>query len=139
MDTMAIDQNAIPDIRVRLEEEYRSSRSDLEQIERDIISLTRDSALEGGVPTNHMADDGSDVYERERLLTIQIELAERISRVEGALSRLENGTFGVCERCREPIAAGRLEALPFAQYCISCQEIVDQEQHVEGVKGPNGR
>ncbi|HUG14197.1 MAG TPA: TraR/DksA C4-type zinc finger protein [Thermomicrobiales bacterium] len=136
---MAIDQKNRADAKARLDEELRSSTNDLEQIERDIIALTREGALEGGVPSNHMADDGSDFYERERLLRIQVELAERIELVEGALERLDAGTYGRCERCGKQIAAARLKALPFAGHCISCQEIVDAEQHVEGVKGANGR
>jgi DnaK suppressor protein len=136
---MATTQKEKPDVKARLEEELQSSRADLQQIEESIIAITRDGALEGGVPTNHMADDGSDVYERERLLTIQIELEERIDLIEGALGRLESGTFGVCERCGKKIAAARLEALPFARYCIACQEVVDEEYHAEGMRSQSGR
>lgn len=122
-------------VREWLDREYQSSREDLAQIERDIAALARDEGEEGGVPTNHMADEGSSVYERERLATIQDELNERLDLVRMAQERLDAGTYGTCQRCRKQIAEGRLEALPFAAYCIECQEIVDGEQHVSGVKG----
>lgn len=136
---MTTKQQALSDVQAGLEHELRSSQDDLRQIESDIAALTRDGALEGGVPTNHMAEDGSDVYERERLLTIQVELAERISLIEAALERVENGTYGVCERCGKKIADARLKALPFAQYCISCQEIVDEQHPSTGARVQNGR
>jgi DnaK suppressor protein len=121
-------------LKARLEDELRTSRDDLEQIRRDIEALARDDNQEGGVPTNHMADEGSNVYERERLATIQAEIEERIRLVTAAQERLADGTYGVCERCGKKIAAARLEALPFAQYCIDCQEIVDEEERVTGLK-----
>jgi DnaK suppressor protein len=121
-------------LKARLEDELRTSRDDLEQIRRDIEALARDDNQEGGVPTNHMADEGSNVYERERLATIQAEIEERIRLVTAAQERLADGRYGVCERCGKKIAAARLEALPFAQYCIDCQEIVDEEERVTGLK-----
>jgi DnaK suppressor protein len=118
----------------RLAEELRSGQEDLRQIQGDIDALARDERQEGTAPTNHMADEGSNVYERERLLTIRMELEERVQLVQAAQERLASGTYGKCQRCGQPIAEARLEALPFAMYCIECQEIVDQEQTVTGVK-----
>lgn len=47
--------------------------------------------------------------------------------VEEALDRLNSGDFGICQACEEPISAKRLRALPWARYCISCQETVGSE------------
>jgi DnaK suppressor protein len=44
--------------------------------------------------------------------------------VEDALRRIESGHYGVCQECDEPISRKRLEALPWAKYCVSCQELV---------------
>jgi len=135
---MATDLKDTAAVKARLDEELRSCANDLEQIERDIFALTRDGAIEGGVPTNHMADSGSDLYERERLLTIQFELVERMELIQVALERLSDGTYGTCERCGKRIAAARLGALPFARHCIACQEIVDNELNVAGSSVVNG-
>jgi DnaK suppressor protein len=47
-----------------------------------------------------------------------------------ALQRIDEGSFGTCERCSEPIAEKRLEALPFARYCIDCQRVVEEEERM---------
>jgi DnaK suppressor protein len=51
--------------------------------------------------------------------TIDMKLLREIS---DALVRIDQGTYGVCLECEEPISAKRLEALPWARYCVSCQE-----------------
>jgi len=48
--------------------------------------------------------------------------------VEEALDRLEAGDYGVCLSCDEPIAEKRLRALPWARYCVTCQEMVGMER-----------
>jgi DnaK suppressor protein len=44
--------------------------------------------------------------------------------VEDALRRVEKGTYGICHECEEPISAKRLDAVPWAKYCVTCQEQV---------------
>ncbi len=119
-----------------LNEDLRSTLADLEQATNDISAITEDQSDEsgGGVPTNHMADHGSRDFERERLMTVRIEMETRAQMIRDAQQRLADGTYGTCQRCGKPIALERLEALPFAAYDIECQEIVDAEQDVEGVK-----
>ncbi len=70
--------------------------------------------------------------------TIDMKLLREVS---DALIRIEHGTYGVCAECEEPISAKRLEALPWARYCVTCQEqiaariaageFVDQYQEAE--------
>jgi RNA polymerase-binding transcription factor DksA len=123
-----------PSAQQLLNDEMTSARDDLERIETDIRTLGLDDELEGKVPNNHLADSGSNVYERERLMTVREEYLTRIRMIENALERVADGSYGACSRCGQPIASARLKALPFAAYCITCQEIVDQEQAATGVK-----
>ena len=44
-----------------------------------------------------------------------------LDQIEGALRKMEKNVYGLCESCQKPIAKARLEAVPFARYCISCQ------------------
>src|ERR1044071_786330 len=44
--------------------------------------------------------------------------------VEEALRRIERGTYGICHECEEPISAKRLDAVPWAKYCVTCQESI---------------
>jgi DnaK suppressor protein len=53
--------------------------------------------------------------------TLEIKL---LREVEAAVRRIEQGTYGVCHECEEPISAKRLDALPWAKYCVKCQEEV---------------
>jgi RNA polymerase-binding protein DksA len=71
------------------------------------------------VPT-HNADRDSDGLDKEVAL-VQNE-GELLAAVEAALERIEDGTFGVCENCQEPIAAERLDALPYVPQCITCAQ-----------------
>jgi len=47
---------------------------------------------------------------------------ERLKHIENAIDRLSEGSYGACQKCGEPIPEKRLEALPFALYCIQCQK-----------------
>ena len=49
-----------------------------------------------------------------------------LKQVQSALTRIEDESFGVCLRCDEPIPERRLRAVPWAAYCVPCQEIVDR-------------
>ena len=52
--------------------------------------------------------------------------------VQAALDRIEDGIYGVCLRCEEPIAEKRLRAIPWASYCVICQEAIDRERTLDG-------
>lgn len=53
--------------------------------------------------------------------TLDIKL---LREVQGALRRIENGAYGTCNECEEPISVKRLNAVPWARYCVTCQELV---------------
>ncbi len=67
-----------------------------------------------------------NAHEWENADVREADLAEAMDEVQGideALQRIAQGTYGICERCGEPIAEGRLEALPAAVLCIACAEV----------------
>lgn len=75
----------------------------------------------------HPADLGTDNFEEELTLDL-IETEEQLLReVLDALDRIERGTYGRCENCHRPISRERLEALPYARYCIRCARILQGE------------
>jgi RNA polymerase-binding protein DksA len=59
--------------------------------------------------------------ERERDLALSASATQAVEDIDAALRRMDNGTYGVCERCGKKIAVARLEALPFAALCIECK------------------
>lgn len=111
----------------RLNEELRETLESLQRIEQEIPELSQGDDEEGGVPANHMADQGSDVYEMERLGSFRAELNDHLQLIRAAQDRLADGTYGTCQRCGKEINPERLEALPWAAYCIECQEIIDEQ------------
>ena len=66
-------------------------------------------------------DAGQAAAERANLLTLVRSLRDTLRDVEQALDRMGAGTYGTCERCGQPIADERLEALPAARLCMSCK------------------
>jgi DnaK suppressor protein len=68
------------------------------------------------------ADSAQSTAERNKVLAVIERLRENLHDVDLALSKIEKGTFGICERCGEPIGAERLEAIPYARLCMSCKQ-----------------
>lgn len=68
------------------------------------------------------ADSAQSTAERNKVLAVIERLRENLHDVDLALSKIEKGTFGVCERCGEPMDPERLEALPYARLCMSCKQ-----------------
>ncbi|TNY38599.1 TraR/DksA family transcriptional regulator [Thermomonospora catenispora] len=63
-----------------------------------------------------------DLRSDEAALTRFDTLRKTLEEVEAALARLDAGTYGICEGCNEPIPEGRLEILPYARFCVRCQQ-----------------
>ena len=114
-------------LRQQLEEDLKSSRVSIGELDEESDAIARDSDQEGGVPTNHMADEGSNVYERERLMAFEQEMRDRVTAIESALQRMDDGTYGTCQRCGKSIPMERLKAMPFSSFCVDCQEIIDNQ------------
>ena len=62
---------------------------------------------------NHMADDATDVAEQAKTLALRTHLEGMLKEVDRALARMEKGTFGLCEKCGDPIGDERLQAMPW--------------------------
>ncbi|MGD0017455.1 MAG: TraR/DksA C4-type zinc finger protein [Verrucomicrobiia bacterium] len=77
----------------------------------------------------HMADAGTDNFDREFALSLVSNEQEALYEIEEALKRLEQSTFGLCEMCEKPIRKERLSAVPFARLCVRCQSDVEKNRH----------
>ncbi len=71
------------------------------------------------------ADAATALIEKEQDLFHSAELDQRLKEIDHALERMENGSYGVCELCQQPIPPARLEALPWTSLCVSCREVVE--------------
>jgi RNA polymerase-binding transcription factor DksA len=71
--------------------------------------------------SNHMAEIATAAYDQASNQALLKQLQHRLKRVERALAKFENGTYGYCENCGQPIDFARLKALPDARFCLHCQ------------------
>jgi len=72
------------------------------------------------VHRTHVADQGTESYERERAFMLKSVEAKSLREIDEALKRVAAGTYGDCESCGKPIAKGRLEVVPHARLCVKC-------------------
>jgi DnaK suppressor protein len=107
-------RDMIDGLRKRLEDERAELVSQLDAMQIDNDNQQTDYGV-----GNHLADDASELCGNAE---------ELIAQIDGALKRMDAGSYGTCERCGQPIAAERLEALPYAAYCITCQSEVERER-----------
>ena len=70
---------------------------------------------------NHPADMASPTLDREIDFTLEENSENVLRAIDQALARIENGTYGMCRTCGNPIAPERLEAIPYATQCIDCR------------------
>ncbi|MEU8816652.1 TraR/DksA C4-type zinc finger protein [Actinoplanes sp. NPDC048796] len=94
--------------------------------EEDAATLARDLEAVFAASRDSNADDEHDPegatigFERAQLTALLAAARDRIAEVDDALRRVDDDTYGVCERCGKPIGAERLEVRPFARFCMSC-------------------
>jgi RNA polymerase-binding transcription factor DksA len=106
--------------------------AELDRLGQEMQWLGTDQADERGSLGNHLADDGSDLTEQERIGTVAEDFRDLLRQIDGALARIENGTYGICQRCGRPINEERLEAFPYVEYCIEDQTFLERQRALYG-------
>lgn len=76
----------------------------------------------------HMADQGTDNFDREFALSLVSNEQEVLYEIDEALHRIESGTYGICEMTGQPIEIERLKVLPYARYCREAQEQIEKKR-----------
>mgnify|MGYP001161973891 FL=1 len=105
----------------------------LAEIEENVSSMaveSREMAEDQGDEAGFLSEDGSSLAEAERLDVFSGNLAQMRARIMNALERMEEGAYGKCMRCGKDIPIDRLRAIPYAEYDVACQEIIDHQQAV---------
>ena len=97
--------------RAQLEEELARIRGQLEQMGHFGTGMSFDEGF---------ADSGQVTAERGEVEALANSLVETLTEIEDALKKFDEGTYGVCENCGNPIPDARLEAKPAARLCIDC-------------------
>jgi len=114
-------------LRRTLEARRSEIQGEVDRMAAEIKTIGMDQEDEKGSLGNHLADDGSNVMEAERLSTISDDLRDVLAQVNAALDRMDDGTYGLCQRCGRPINEERLQAFPYVAFCIDCQTLIERE------------
>ncbi len=105
-------------VRGDLEVEVARLQEEIELAESELVDLMRDSGDGAG---DDQADAGAKTFEREQEITLANNSRDMLMQNLHALERLEDGTYGVCENCGNPIGKLRLQAAPRATLCMTCK------------------
>lgn len=93
--------------------------------ERDkLLKAVRDKQerdIEVGQDVGDEADQATSSQEKEMLFELSDNERVMLDQIEGSLRKMEKGAYGLCESCQKPIAKARIQAVPYARYCIQCQ------------------
>jgi len=111
---------------------------DVENFKRKLLEMRRDllgqverkklyskEVGEDGIPDS--GDVAAYSYSKEVIMGLGENERTKLRLVEEALAKIDEGTYGVCERCEEAIPVKRLELLPFTRYCVQCQTELETE------------
>ena len=107
-----------------LEEERRRVLDAIEYLHKENPGSIEDET-EDETTDNHIAETATATLDREIDYTLEENSEHVLSEIEGALNRIEEGTYGTCVNCGKPIAEERLAAIPWATYCIDCKRLVE--------------
>ena len=102
-----------------LNEQRAHSSEIIENQEAELSGLMRDSGDGAG---HDQADMGATSFERDHELTVLGNERDKLAQIDRALARIEDGTYGVCEACSNPIGKMRVMAFPRATLCLTCKQ-----------------
>jgi DnaK suppressor protein len=104
----------------------------LEESKRQLLASAKKTLTEeASFDTDDLPDEidqASSEYSQSMIFRLRDREKFLLAKIDKALARVENGTFGICERCEEEISAKRLEARPVTTLCIRCKEEQEQKE-----------
>jgi len=109
-------------LRGLLLEERKRVLEELGYIEDNYLGKTpREATGSGSAYSMHPADQGTDSIEQEKAYMIGAASGAILEDIDEALRKVDRQAFGLCERCGGEISSERLEAVPYARFCIACK------------------
>jgi RNA polymerase-binding protein DksA len=125
--SMRMSRVNVQKLRERILEEKARLEYDRDQL-RASDGMSGEVGESTDLDINHPADSGSETFERTKDLALRANVGGMLSQIEEALAKIDAGTYGTCDRCGQAIAPARLDALPYATLCVSCQDRVENTQ-----------
>jgi DnaK suppressor protein len=133
---------AHPDARARVREVVRRLSALAADVRSDLAVPESQWAHEQSSADNHPADNASDVLHREMDVGLTRGLEHHLAEARRAMEKMEEHTYGRCDRCGRDISAARLEARPESVLCLACADAEERYRPPEGeavVPSPSGR
>ena len=124
---MSLSKDQVKQLRQLLITERAKLAEEIKSIAREAATSPRDASGDLSAYTVHMADMAADTFDRELSMNIASSEQEILYQIDDALKRLDDGSYGVCQQCNQPIAMSRLKAVPYASLCIACQRSKEQK------------
>jgi len=98
-----------------------------ERLHNQMSGLAKESAEEMDSYSLHMADSGTDNFDRDFALSLLSSDQDAVYEIEEALKRIQRGTYGVCELTGKPIPRARLDAIPWTRFTVEAQAQLERE------------
>ncbi|CAM2802574.1 TraR/DksA C4-type zinc finger protein [Hathewaya histolytica] len=117
--------------RKNLLEERKSLLSIIDNIKEDNLLSKDEDSSELSSYDNHPSDSASEMFEMEKNMALEENEKVMLKKIDKALHSIENGTYGSCKMCGKNISSGRLEVIPYAEYCIDCQNHISSYENGE--------
>ncbi len=125
-----VTEKDLKEFELRLLGERQRLMKEMGHLENTVLKVNpRDSAGDLSGYSFHMADAGTDAYEREKAFQFASTEGRLLMELNEALRRLYSGTYGICESCGNPIAKVRLEAVPQARLCRDCKQKEEEREN----------
>jgi len=106
-------------VRAELEAEVAELRTNIDEAESEIAERLGDAVVGAG---DDQADAGAKTFQREYDLSLTQNARELLDVSRNALARIDDGSYGVCASCGQPIGKARLKAFPRATLCVTCKQ-----------------
>jgi RNA polymerase-binding protein DksA len=109
----------VDEVRTRLEAERVTVLARLAALTGDHDAIVA-ASLDTNADDEHDPEGATIAFERSQVGALVAQAREHLAEIDRAFARLDDGSYGTCERCGEPIPAARLEARPTARRCVRC-------------------
>jgi DnaK suppressor protein len=106
-----------------LRERLQKQRAEIINMYKQDLRAGQESADDG---TEDIVDRANNAYNRELMFSLSDNERATLLQIENALGRMDEGSYGRCANCGQSIAVQRLEAVPWARFCIDCQELAEK-------------
>ncbi len=105
-------------IRARLESERKRLKIELDDLQTNVEAA---EVIREGSPFGKREEEATESFELEKRLALQKQVRSNLIEIEHVLEKFQNGTYGLCDNCGQPISPERLEAIPHANLCLNCK------------------